>query len=402
MGILVLAGLLVFNPEGPTVLRKIQPTLEHYNAAIKVFSEEPESLVFFIDQKGNYWVEGIYPDKKVVYVISPSDLKKIAVGVPMAGIGGGDFRALHILNQAILGLTVYSWALPRTLNFSDNRFSIMLGLSTPLIWFGINVSMTTNKTVTAAKAYAGLLGGFGGVVHGWTLFDSPRGVFPVSIAENLFDQYLATKLSLTPGIIQRKFNFGATGYYHAFLLSKFLNKSLEPPIRAIFSIAESYTALFLSKYAKYLTFGDALFELRLSILGAEAGPMILWSVNPDAPQKLFLTTSAVGLTLSQILGMQLSRKYDLSLTAAALNFILPYLVHSAIVGVGIFFIPETLWRYYPLVYITADGYLSWKMYQMFRKPAKHKKTSSLKISPFFGFSRINPKSPLFGFKVFMN
>lgn len=401
MGILVLAGLFIFNLEGPTVLRKIQPEVEQYKAGIKVFKEKPESLVFFIDQKGNYWIEGYYPNKKMVYVLTPSDLEKKFKGVPLTLVPGEDFRALHLLNQAILGLTVYSWSLPRTLNLSDTRVSLMLGLSTPLIWFGINTSMTSNRDISSGMAYAGLLGGVEGVVHGWTLFNSPRGVFPISIAENLFDQYIATKLSLSPGIIQRKFNFAVTGYYHAFLLSELLNKSFNPSVRAIFSIAEGYTALYLSKDANYLTFGDALFELRLSLLGAEAGPMILWSLYPDASRDLFLTISAVGLTLSQILSMQLSRKYDLSFTAAALNFVLPYLVHSAILGIGILIVPETLWHYYPLVFITADGYLSWKIYQMFRKPAKPEKTSSLKVSPFIGFSRIAP-TPLVGLTVYIN
>lgn len=399
---LMSVGIIIVNLLGPTVLQKIQPKSEQYTALLKTFQEKPESLVFYIDQNGDYWVEGIYEGKKIVYVFTASDLEKIVLGVPLAHVAGANFRPLHLLNQAILGLTVYSWALPVTLNLSDPTISAAIGLSTPLIWFGLNISMSSNETITPGTAYAGLLGGVEGLFHGWRLFNSPRGIFPLSLAENLFDQYLSRKLSLSPGIVQRKFNFVASGFYHTFVLSKLLDHPFHPSIGAAVSLLEGYSSLFLSKDADYLTLGDALFELRLSMLGAETGPLILLSLYPDSPLSLVLSTSVIGLSLTQFLGMQLSRKYDLSFTASALNFLLPYLAHGAVASIGLLLKSKTFWQFYPIVFLATDYYISWRIYQLFRKPSISRESSSLRVSPFIRVSEIPPRTTQFGITISTN
>jgi hypothetical protein len=269
---------------------------------------------------------------------------------------------------------------------TEDETGIAIGLFTPLVYTSFVYVTTANTRISRGAAEGALLGGLAGAVHGGLLFQSERTVFPVSIAENLTDFALGQKMGFTDGMFQRKFNHCIYGYYH-YLAGKTLAVGWEDDdvwedgddiarFGTALSMMEGYAALFLSKNDDYLTYGDATFELRTAIIGAEFVPLIMATFDLHreemTDERIYAATSLAGFGLGYIWGRKLSRDYDLSEGAASMTWLIPYLAHTATGGLIALTESEDLARTYPVIFLAMDLPLTYICYKTFaQKPTEY-------------------------------
>ncbi len=402
MGFLVV-GWILFVTLAPTQRwEKIPVSPDQYVRLTQFFKQEPETLYVFRGPKNQFWIEGWYPDHKEVIPLSSEQWARLTQGEtlslqsypPSSRIG-------YLIGQTLLGLSIYSWSFPWFLNLSNPTLRTALGLFMPFSWFGIHWMESGARRVTESEAWAGFTGGLLGAFHGSMLFQSPRAIFPVSVAENLLDRTIAHRFLFSPGVIQRKVNYNLYGFYHAYLLSDLLGLDLSGASRARFaatlSLVEGYLALGFSRSTPSLTPGDALFELRFSVIGGEFGPAILTPIFEDRidPQ-VVKTTSLIGQIGAQILAQRLSLRYDLPVGGAVLSALVPYLVHGVTAGLGVLFASDTYWRYYPMVFLATDLTLTWQLYRTFRHPQGSLPQTHSRLAPFITLSSLDRGQKVYG------
>jgi hypothetical protein len=375
--LLIIPAIMVFAQETFTKVkidRKIESNI------VKLFDPLPERIEVFITSDSTYFIEAIYRDKKLVKKMTSAEYRSLTLRTPTKMVTLEDAKISYLVGQTFNSLGIYSWSLP--VMFSENDWSkgqTAIGLLTPLIYTSTCFLLTKDRRISSGAAYGSFLGGIEGAFHGGWTFKSARGIFPVSLAENILDFTLGQNMDLTPAMYQRKFNHCVYGYYHYFAVKAlFVGESIENDrinedfqLGTLLSLGEGYSSLFFSQNSEDITFGDALFELRTSTIGAEALPLILWTIdlhrNENSDERVYAALSLVGHGVGYLWGNKLSRDYDLPGAAGVMTWLLPYLAHTATGGIVLLSDSEGLLNTYPAIFLTMDVLLTSICYKAFAK-----------------------------------
>ncbi len=374
--LLVVFITLVFAQEAITKI-KIDRRTESILSAL--FEELPQRIDVFITSDSTYIVEGIYANQKAVHKLTPSEYHDLLKKEPAEMVTLENTRVSYLIGQTSLGLFLYSWAVPLGLGLEDKGAAV-IGLFTPLIYASVHYGLTGGRRISGGAAYGAFMGGIEGAAHGGLLFKSEKGILPVSLSENILDNVLGQTMGFTPGMFQRKFNHCCYGYYHYAALKTFVVDWDDwddlwdiAQIGTAVSLAEGYTSLLLSKNSENLTYGDALFELRTAVKGAEIIPLIITTFDlhreEQTDERIYAATSLVGHGLGYALGSRLTRQYDLSGAASTLIWILPYLAHGATGGLVVLTESEGFAKSYPAIFLTMDLALTYVCYNTFAEKA---------------------------------
>ncbi|MEO0275616.1 MAG: hypothetical protein ABIM60_02375 [candidate division WOR-3 bacterium] len=380
---------------------------------ITLFKERPLNILLYQKEDSTYIVEGIYKDRKEVIEFSPSEFKKIMEKEIERITVLEDQKAGYIIGQTLLGICIYSWSLPVFIFDEWDKTATGIAFLTPLFSFGTSFYISSKTRINNAAAYAGFMGGLTGAIYGFSLLQSEKAVFPFSIGFNLLDFYLCNNYGLTPGIYQRKLNHSLYGYYHYFSLMGLFNLyekiSFEDHLigATLLSISESYLSLYFSKGDEYLTFGDALFELRTSLIGAEFLPALIltWANfrGVDISLEVWSISSLIGHSIGYHLGKELSKKNDLDFGPAFLTYLIPYLSHGFTAGLGILIGDEDYFKLYPLIFITSEIALTSFTYKFFIKKLESTSFKFDNLQFYFNpipfLSNLRHNFPFFAFKI---
>lgn len=369
--------------QGTFTLLKIDRKTEAKLATL--FEELPERIDLYLTEDNVYIVEAIYATTKLVEKLTSDEYRDLMATEPEKLVILENERVWHLVNQTLLGLSIYSWSLPVALGAED-RGGLAIGLLTPLVYTSFVYVTTARTRISKGAAEGALLGGIAGAVHGGLLFLSERTIFPGSIAENLTDFALGQKAGFTDGMFQRKFNHCIYGYYHYFAAKTLAVGWEDDDIWAdgddiktfgsALSLLEGYAALLLSKNDDYLTSGDATFELRTAIIGAEFVPLLMATFDLHreemSDERIYAATSLVGFGLGYVWGRKLSRENDLSESAASMTWLIPYLAHTATGGLIALTDNEDLARTYPVIFLAMDLPLTYICYKTFaQRPTEY-------------------------------
>ena len=362
--------------QGTFTLLKIDRKTEAKLATL--FDDLPEHIDLYLSEDSIYTVEAIYGNRKLVEKLTPDEYRDIMAIETEKLVILENERVRHLINQTLLGLGIYSWSLPVALGIDDET-GVAIGLFTPLVYTSFIYATTANTRISRGAAEGALLGGLAGAAHGGFLFRSERTIFVGSIAENLTDFVLGQTAGYTEGMFQRKFSHCIYGYYH-YIAARTLAVGWEEDeifadgddiaiFGSVLSLVEGYAALILSKNDDYLTYGDASFEFRTAIIGAEFAPLIMatFDLHRDemTDERIYAATSLAGFGLGYIWGRKLSREYDLSETAASMTWLIPYLAHSATGGLIALTESEGLAKTYPVIFLAMDLPLTYICYKTF-------------------------------------
>ncbi|UCC12576.1 MAG: hypothetical protein JSW02_03330 [candidate division WOR-3 bacterium] len=362
--------------QGTFTLLKIDRKTEAKLATL--FEELPERIDLYLTEDSVYVVEAIYENRKLVEKLTPDEYRELMATEPEKLVILENERVRHLVNQTLLGLGIYSWSLPVAIGAED-RGGLAIGLLTPLVYTSFVYATTSRIRISRGAAEGAMLGGLAGAAHGGLLFRSERTIFVGSIAENLTDFMLGQKGGYTEGMFQRKFNHCLYGYYH-YIAAKTLAVGWEDDdvwedgediatFGSALSLVEGYAALILSKNDDYLTYGDATFELRTAIIGAEFVPLIMATFDLHreemSDERIYAATSLAGFGLGYLWGRKLSREYDLSEGAASMTWLIPYLAHTATGGLIALTESEDLARTYPIIFLAMDLPLTYICYKTF-------------------------------------
>jgi hypothetical protein len=345
-----------------------------------LFEALPERIEVFVTSDSTYIVEAFFPDKKSVKRMTSAEYRDLIVRKPAKLVTIESAQISYLVGQTFIGLALYSWSLP--VMFSEDDFSegmVTLGLLTPLLYTSSIFLATSHRRISSGAAYGSFLGGIEGAFHGGIIFNSGRGVFPVSLTENMLDFTLGQKMGFTPAMYQRKFNHCAYGYYHYFAANILFtgedvwgNDEDIMQIGTLLSLGEGYSSLFFSRNAENLTFGDALFELRMSAMGAEALPLILATIDSyregsNTDDRVYAGLSLLGHCVGYLCGYKFTRDYDLPGAAGVMVWILPYLAHATTGGLVLLSDSEGFSDAYPAIYLGTDILLTFACYKAFAK-----------------------------------
>ncbi len=363
---------------------KVNVDRKLFNALASLFDEKPRELALFLSPDSTYVVEAMYGEKKLVRTLTPEELLGVT-GQPDQKFETlkKNYRTKYLIDQTILGLGVYSWGLANTLfgtepwESGNSKGYYAVTLFTPFVYSGALFLATRNRQINEGAEYGSIQGGIEGAAHGGLLLNS-RFVLPVSLTENLFDFYLGQRSGIMPGAFQRKFNHCLYGYYHTLAGAVLANPddvsdSTFRMIGSIASLVEGYTALYFSRHSENLTSGDAIFELRSCMIGAQTIPMILLSTDlhsdDDIDLRIYAVTSLAGYAAGYYIGMKLSERYDLTEDAGGFTFLLPYLVHGVTAGIGVLVADDAYWETYPIIYSVLDIGATYIVYKNMAKKA---------------------------------
>jgi hypothetical protein len=372
--LLIIPALFVFAQE---TFIKVKTDRKTESNLVKLFEPLPERIEVFVSSEGTYIVEAIYRDKKLVKKLSYTQYHDLIIKAPSKMVTLEDANIPYLVGQTFHGLSIYSWGVPVSLGMEGEN-AAAIGLFTPLIYTSTCFLLTKDNRISSGAAYGSFLGGIEGAVHGGLLFKSEKGVVPASLAENMLDFTLGQKRGFTPAMFQRKFNHFSYGYYHYFIARTLLGgwEVDEEPydlmqLGTILSLGEGYTSLFLSKNAEDLTFGDALFELRTSTIGAEALPLILMTIDAHRDEStdelVYAALSLAGHGVGYLWGNKLSRDYDLPGAAGVMTWLLPYLAEAATGGIAILVDKEGFFNTLPAIYLSMDVLLTYVCYRAFAR-----------------------------------
>jgi hypothetical protein len=376
--LLMLPAIMVFAQE---TFIKVKTDRKIESNLVKLFDPLPERIDVFITPDSTYFIEAIYQGKKLVKKMTPDEYRRSTLKSPLKMVTLEDAKISYLVGQTFNSLSIYSWSLP--VMFSEDDWSegqAATALLTPLIYSSTCFLLTKNRRISSGAAYGSFLGGIEGAFHGGQLFKSVRAVFPFSLSENILDFTLGQKMGFTPAMYQRKFNHCAYGYYHYFAVKAlFVGESIENDrinedfqLGTFLSLGEGYSSLFFSQNSEDLTLGDALFELRMSTIGAEALPLILTtfdlhSNDIDIDERVYGGLSLLGHGVGYLWGNKLGRDYDLPAAASVMTWLLPYLAHAATGGIAILVDKEGFYDTYPAIYLTMDVLLTGICYKAFAK-----------------------------------
>jgi len=374
MFMLMVLAIMLFAQETVT---KVKTDRRTESNLVSLFEILPDHIEVFITSDSTYIIEAAYQNKKLVKKMTAAEYRGLIVRKPSKMVTLESTQVSYLVGQTFLGLSLYSWGVPVTFGMEDKNAATM-GLLTPLIYTSTCYLLTKDRRISSGAAYGSFLGGIEGAVHGGLLFKSERGVFSMSLAENILDFTLGQNMGFTPGMYQRKFNNCTYGYYHYFILRTLFGgwdnwDSADDFIQlgTILSLGEGYTSLFLSRNSEDLTFGDALFELRTSALGAEALPLILATFDlhrdESSNERIYAALSLLGHGVGYLWGNKLSRDYDLPGAAGVMVWILPYLAHATTGGLAVLADNEGVLNSYPAIYITTDILMTYLSYKAFAK-----------------------------------
>lgn len=362
---------------------KINVDRKMYNTLAPLFDAEPRAIALFLAPDSTYVVEALYEEKKLVRVLTPEALRGMTgeTGRPYAALKK-NHRTAYLIDQTLLGLGIYSWSLASTMfgaepwESGNSKGYYAVTLFTPFVYSGTLFLATRGRHIAEGAETGSLFGGLEGAAHGGLLFNS-RFVFPVSLAENFVDFYLGQKSGLAPGAFWRKFNHCLYGYYHTLAGAVLADPDdvSDPTFRrvgSIVSLVEGYAALYLSRHDDRVTKGDAIFELRSCMIGAQTIPLILLGTDlfddgDDTDLRIYAVTSLAGYAAGYAIGLALSRKYDLDDKDAGFTFLLPYLVHGVTAGIGVLAADDSYWKAYPMVYSALDIGLTYFVYKSLAK-----------------------------------
>jgi hypothetical protein len=370
---------VVFFAQETLIKVKIDRRIESNLSSL--FEALPERIEVFVTSDSTYIIEASFPNRKSVKRMTSAEYRDLIVRKPVELITIESAQISYLMGQTFLGLALYSWSLPVAISDNYDEGTLALGLLTPMLYTTSCFLATSHRRISSGAAYGSFLGGIEGAYHGGLIFKSVRGVFPVSIAENLLDFTLGQKMGFTPAMYQRKFNHCAYGYYHYFTVKilfagedfdiwDFENEDVR--LSALLSLGEGYTSLFLSENSEDLTFGDALFELRMSAIGAEALPLILATIDlyregSNTDERIYAGLSLLGHSLGYLWGYKFTRDYDLPGAAGVMVWILPYLAHATTGGLVILSDSEGFSDAYPAIYLGTDILLTLACYKAFAK-----------------------------------
>jgi hypothetical protein len=344
-----------------------------------LFEKLPERIEVFITSDSTYIIEATYKNQKMIQELTATEYRDLLAKKPPKLVILKNARVPYLLGQTSLGLFLYSWSLPVALELEDKNAAVV-GLFTPLVYASIQYAWAKGRGISGGTAVGALMGGLEGVAHGALLFKSEKAIFPFSLSENIVDNVLGQTMGFTPGMHQRKFNHCFYGYYHYAALKTLVSDwdvwdDVEDIARigTVLSLGEGYTSLLLSRSAEYLTYGDALFELRTAVMGAEIVPLILATFDlhreEQSDERIYAATSLVGHGLGYVLGQKLARRYNLSGAAGTMMWILPYLAHGATAGLVVLTESEGLAKSYPAIFLTMDLALTYFSYKVFAEKA---------------------------------
>ena len=360
--LLIIPAIMAFAQE---TFIKVKADRKTESNLVKFFDPLPERIDVFMTSDGTYIIEAIYSNKKLVKKMSSDEYSSLTLKTPSKMVTLEDAKISYLVGQTFNGLSIYSWSLPVMLSNDWSEGQAAIALLTPLIYSSTCFLLTKDRRISSGAAYGSFLGGIEGAFHGGWIFKSEKAIFPGSLAENILDFTLGQNMGLTPAMFQRKFNHCLYGYYHYYNTRTLIggrNLWGDPydliQLGTILSLAEGYTSLLLSKDAKNLTFGDALFEFRTSTMGAEALPLILGTIdlhrNENSDERVYAALSLVGHGVGYIWGNKLSRDYDLPGAAGVMTWLLPYLAHAATGGIAVLVDNEKFLDSYPAIYLTMD------------------------------------------------
>jgi hypothetical protein len=373
---LMIIAMMIFAQESLTKVkidRRIESNLSSF------FETLPERIEVFVTSDSTYVIEASYPDKKLVKRMTAAEYRNLVVKEPAKMVTLGNAQISYLVGQTLLGLGLYSWSLPTAISDDYDEGSLALGLLTPLLYTSSCFLFTRGRRISSGAAYGSFLGGIEGAFHGGLIFKSERGVFPVSLTENILDFTLGQNMGFTPAMYQRKFNHCAYGYYQYYTAKTLFvggdiwesNEDVMQ-IGSLLSLGEGYVSLFLSRNSDNLTFGDALFELRLSAIGAEALPLILATIDlnregSNTDERVYAGLSLLGHSLCYLWGYKFTRDYDLPGEAGVMIWILPYIAHATTGGLAILYDSETFLNFYPAIYLGTDILLTFACYKAFAR-----------------------------------
>jgi hypothetical protein len=372
---LMMVATIVFAQESLTKVktdRKIESNLS------TLFETLPERIEVFVTSDSTYIIEAFYPDKKLVKRMTSTEYRDLVVQKPSKMVTLENAQISYLIGQSLLGLGLYSWSLPVAISDDYDEGTLTMALLTPLLYTTSCFMFTRGRRISSGAAYGSFLGGIEGAFHGGLIFKSVRGVFPFSLGENILDFTLGQNMGFTPAMYQRKFNHCSYGYYHYFTVMNLFGEEDfdiwdidfgDLQLSALLSLAEGYTSLYLSRNSGNLTFGDALFELRLSAMGAQALPLVLTTIDRNrdewSDEKVYAGLSLLGHCVGYLWGYKFTRDYDLPGAAGVMVWILPYLAHATTGGLALLSDSETFFDYYPVIYLGTDILLTFVCYKAF-------------------------------------
>jgi len=370
--LLVLLFTIIFAQKAVT---KIKIDRRTESVLTTLFEELPERIEVFMTADSTYIVEATYKNQKLVQELTPDGYRELLTQEPTEYVILENARVPYLLGQTSLGLFLYSWSIPLALGFEDKGAGVV-GLFTPIVYATVHYAWSKGRRISGGTAYGAFLGGLEGAVHGGLLSKSEHGIFPVSLAENIVDNVLGQSMGFTPGMYQRKFNHCYYGYYHYAAVKTLVADWDEweggddvMQLGTVASLGEGYLSLILSKNAEYLTYGDALFELRTAVIGSELMPLLLATYDvhreEQSDERIYAAISLAGHALGYGLGLRLTRSHDLSGAAGMMMWIVPYLAHATTAGFGVLIDSEGFWKTYPAIFLVTDLSLTYLSYKAF-------------------------------------
>ena len=374
------------------ILKPVSVPSTAYPHLAQAFPGQPDTVRVYQTPDRRYWVEAQYPDRRLILQLSPANYQRLLAGLPPITVRPVD-RLAYVAGQTIVALTVYPWAVPAALtpeNEPPSEAAVALGMLSPLFWAGASALYAWHTPVTFAQGYAGLWGGLWGAFHGGNWVRSARGSLWGSLTGNLLSQFLVWRYQIPAAAVQRFANSQAYGYYHYLMLEGLFQWQFEAEssvphrLATTLSIAEGYADLFLSRHDTTLTLGDALFELRLAIIGGEFLPALILSYDLArdtlSSKRVYSGASLVGHVAGLALGRYLSRQYNLSVPGALLTYLVPGLAHSFTGGLMLLLRPDP--AVYPVLFIGTEVGITALAYRLVRQIPEHRWGALQRLQPF--------------------
>ncbi|HEX7318950.1 MAG TPA: hypothetical protein VF399_01165 [bacterium] len=373
------------------VLKKIKIDRKIETQLVSLFDKKPQHIELYATEDNAYVVEASYEDLKLTKQLSAEEYKAIMERQVDKLAILENARVPHLIGQSFSGIAIYMWSLPITIfdNTTDNSTAALaVGLFTPFVYTGAQFLFTSHANISSGTAYGSFLGSIEGAAHGVVGFQSVRTIFPVSLVENMTDFTLGQTMGFTPAMFHRKFNHVVYGYYHYFAIKDLINGDLgmdnnmddiDAGLATLSSVLEGYGSLFLSRNSEYLSFGDALFEMRTGIIGGQTIPLILLSFDlyngreSSFNDRIYAATSLAGFAVGSYIGLQSSKVNNLSAASGVFTYVIPYLAHGLTAGIGVLMESDPsseanwYWRAYPITFSVLDIGMTYYIYKAFAK-----------------------------------
>ncbi len=251
-----------------------------------------------------------------------------------------DYRLYHTAMQGLVGLTLYSWLVPTTLNLEDKTAAVT-GLWTPVFWAGGQYIMAkASGRVSLPQVLMAGAGAYNGLAHGFIFAptseydDRPKATWGLtfSLIENIGNFYLAKVTKPTPGVTIRFILQGLNGYAQGAALAEIVSSRDDDNVIAMHSIMSGYGSYFgsLAVQDTWTTAGDAIFEyVSSNILGTS---LLLLLSSDESSSQSAATSFLIGNYAGYAAGLVLSHERDISLGGALVTLVAPGLLNGLILG----------------------------------------------------------------------